>query len=181
MAVPLAGESSAKVISTIVPAAPTANAVFEMGLYATATRSKVVGERTSVAPGAGETSVVGVVGQLTVGATVKLTDTDSGDEVTYAIVGDYEGDIKQGRISISAPLARAPGSPSGAPDRCTASSARGRPEVRRAVGALAEGAADVDLRARLDEGKVARAEAYRRARAEEPLGELVERRAALLV
>jgi transcription elongation factor GreA len=41
------------------------------------------------------------------GATVKLTDTDSGDEVTYTIVGDYEGDIKEKRISISAPLARA--------------------------------------------------------------------------
>jgi transcription elongation factor GreA len=41
------------------------------------------------------------------GATVKLTDTDSGDEVTYTIVGDYESDPKQGRISISAPLARA--------------------------------------------------------------------------
>jgi transcription elongation factor GreA len=41
------------------------------------------------------------------GATVKLTDTDSGDEVTYRIVGDYEADIKQGRIAISAPLARA--------------------------------------------------------------------------
>src|SRR5438477_7393170 len=41
------------------------------------------------------------------GATVKLTDTDSGDEVTYTIVGDYEADIKDGRIAISAPLARA--------------------------------------------------------------------------
>ncbi len=41
------------------------------------------------------------------GATVKLTDTDSGEEVTYSIVGDYEGDIKEKRISISAPLARA--------------------------------------------------------------------------
>jgi transcription elongation factor GreA len=41
------------------------------------------------------------------GATVKLTDTDSGEEVTYTIVGDYEGDIKEKRISISAPLARA--------------------------------------------------------------------------
>jgi transcription elongation factor GreA len=40
------------------------------------------------------------------GATVKLTDADSGDEVTYAIVGDYEADIKQGRIAVSAPLAR---------------------------------------------------------------------------
>lgn len=41
------------------------------------------------------------------GATVKLTDTDSGDEVTYSIVGDFEADIKQARIAISAPLARA--------------------------------------------------------------------------
>jgi transcription elongation factor GreA len=41
------------------------------------------------------------------GATVKVTDTDSGDESTYSIVGDYEADIKFGRIAISAPLARA--------------------------------------------------------------------------
>ena len=41
------------------------------------------------------------------GATVKLIDTDSGDQVTYAIVGDYEADIKLARIAISAPLARA--------------------------------------------------------------------------
>jgi transcription elongation factor GreA len=41
------------------------------------------------------------------GATVKLTDTESGDETTYTIVGDHEGDIKQNRIAVSAPLARA--------------------------------------------------------------------------
>ncbi len=41
------------------------------------------------------------------GATVRLTDTDSGEEVVYSIVGDHEGDIKEGRIAISAPLARA--------------------------------------------------------------------------
>lgn len=41
------------------------------------------------------------------GATVKLTDTDSGDETTYTIVGDYESDIKLGRLAISAPVARA--------------------------------------------------------------------------
>ncbi len=41
------------------------------------------------------------------GATVKLADTDSGEETTYSIVGDYEGDIKAGRLAISAPLARA--------------------------------------------------------------------------
>ena len=41
------------------------------------------------------------------GATVRLADTDSGDEISYSIVGDYEGDIKEGRLAISAPLARA--------------------------------------------------------------------------
>ena len=41
------------------------------------------------------------------GATVKLTDTDSGEEVTYTIVGDHEADIKASRIAVSAPLARA--------------------------------------------------------------------------
>jgi transcription elongation factor GreA len=39
------------------------------------------------------------------GATVKLAE--SGDETTYTIVGDHEGDIKQNRIAVSAPLARA--------------------------------------------------------------------------
>jgi transcription elongation factor GreA len=41
------------------------------------------------------------------GATVQLTDTESGEDITYTIVGDYESDIKLGRIAISAPLARA--------------------------------------------------------------------------
>jgi transcription elongation factor GreA len=41
------------------------------------------------------------------GATVDLADADSGDEVSYQIVGDLEADIKLGRISISSPIARA--------------------------------------------------------------------------
>ena len=41
------------------------------------------------------------------GATVRIADTDSGEETTYRIVGDYEADIKQGSIAISAPLSRA--------------------------------------------------------------------------
>ena len=41
------------------------------------------------------------------GATVKLTDTDTTEDVTYRIVGDHEADIKASRIAISAPLARA--------------------------------------------------------------------------
>jgi len=41
------------------------------------------------------------------GATVRLTDTDTAEDVTYSIVGDHEADIKASRIAISAPLARA--------------------------------------------------------------------------
>lgn len=41
------------------------------------------------------------------GATVDLADEDSGEEVTYQIVGEDEADIKAGRISINSPIARA--------------------------------------------------------------------------
>ena len=41
------------------------------------------------------------------GATVELAECESGDEVTYQIVGDLESDIKQGLISVSSPIARA--------------------------------------------------------------------------
>src|ERR1700722_15528762 len=41
------------------------------------------------------------------GATVKLADEDNNDEITYQIVSEYEADLKTGKISITAPLARA--------------------------------------------------------------------------
>ena len=41
------------------------------------------------------------------GATVELEDGDSGERVTYQIVGDDEADIKHGKISVSSPIARA--------------------------------------------------------------------------
>jgi transcription elongation factor GreA len=41
------------------------------------------------------------------GATVTIEDTEGGDAVTYVIVGEHEADIKKGRISIGAPVARA--------------------------------------------------------------------------
>ena len=46
-------------------------------------------------------------GKVIFGATVVLSDEDSGNEVTYQIVGDLEADIKQGLIAISSPVARA--------------------------------------------------------------------------
>jgi len=41
------------------------------------------------------------------GATVTLADEDTEAESTYRIVGDFEADINEGRLSLSAPLARA--------------------------------------------------------------------------
>ena len=41
------------------------------------------------------------------GARVKLIDEDTEEEKVYQIVGDQEADVKQGRISISSPIARA--------------------------------------------------------------------------
>jgi transcription elongation factor GreA len=40
------------------------------------------------------------------GATVKLSDPDSGAEAQYVIVGESEADLKKGRISITSPIAR---------------------------------------------------------------------------
>jgi len=46
-------------------------------------------------------------GRCVFGATVRLEDLASGDVVTYQIVGDDEADIRQCKISISSPIARA--------------------------------------------------------------------------
>ncbi|NMG74784.1 transcription elongation factor GreA [Aromatoleum diolicum] len=46
-------------------------------------------------------------GRCVFGATVQLEDMDSGQSVTYQIVGDDEADIKEHKISISSPIARA--------------------------------------------------------------------------
>jgi len=41
------------------------------------------------------------------GATVKVIDEETEKEMTYQIVGQHEADIKQARLSISSPLAKA--------------------------------------------------------------------------
>jgi len=46
-------------------------------------------------------------GKVVFGATVELEDEDSGDAVTYQIVGEDEADLKKGLINISSPIARA--------------------------------------------------------------------------
>ena len=46
-------------------------------------------------------------GRVVFGATVDLEDADSGQKVTYQIVGDDEADLKKGKISLNSPVARA--------------------------------------------------------------------------
>lgn len=41
------------------------------------------------------------------GATVTIVDEETDEEETYQIVGDYESDMENGKLSISAPVARA--------------------------------------------------------------------------
>lgn len=52
-------------------------------------------------------ATVNANGRVVFGATVRLADEASGQEVTYQIVGEYEADIAAGKISIGSPIARA--------------------------------------------------------------------------
>ena len=46
-------------------------------------------------------------GRVVFGATVELEEEETGDKVTYQIVGEDEADLKFGLINISSPIARA--------------------------------------------------------------------------
>lgn len=46
-------------------------------------------------------------GPVKFGATVLVIDEETEEEYTYQIVGDYEADTENGKISISAPIAKA--------------------------------------------------------------------------
>jgi transcription elongation factor GreA len=45
-------------------------------------------------------------GQVKFGATVTVVDEDTEDEARYQIVGEHEADVKQGRVSVTSPIAR---------------------------------------------------------------------------
>jgi transcription elongation factor GreA len=46
-------------------------------------------------------------GRIVFGSTVFLEDLEAGDKVTYQIVGVDEADIKESKVSITSPIARA--------------------------------------------------------------------------
>ena len=45
--------------------------------------------------------------QIKFGATVTVIDEDTEAKAVYQIVGDFEADVKKGKISVSSPIARA--------------------------------------------------------------------------
>ena len=54
-----------------------------------------------------EVSKLNAGGKVVFGATVQLVEVDEGIDKRYQIVGEDEADIKEGRVSISSPVARA--------------------------------------------------------------------------
>ena len=52
-------------------------------------------------------STLNAEGKVVFGSTVELEDEESGERVTYQIVGEDEADLKLGLINISSPIARA--------------------------------------------------------------------------
>lgn len=44
--------------------------------------------------------------KIVFGASIKMTDVDSGESLSYQIVGAYESDIKIGKISVESPIAK---------------------------------------------------------------------------
>lgn len=54
-----------------------------------------------------DVTTVNANGKVVFGATVFVADEETGDEMTYRIVGEDEADIKNNMISIGSPIARA--------------------------------------------------------------------------
>lgn len=47
------------------------------------------------------------VGKVIFGVTVEIENVDTGDAITYQIVGEDEADLKEKKISVTSPIARA--------------------------------------------------------------------------
>jgi transcription elongation factor GreA len=54
-----------------------------------------------------DTSKLNAGSRIVFGAYIELEEHDTGEAVAYQIVGDLEADIREGRISVSSPVARA--------------------------------------------------------------------------
>lgn len=74
-------------------------------------QSIIAGQISSIEDKLGRAEVIdpkkiAATDKIVFGATVKLFDLDSDEEMIYKIVGDDETDIKLGKIGISSPIAR---------------------------------------------------------------------------
>ncbi|WP_462401826.1 transcription elongation factor GreA [Pseudomonas sp. Marseille-QA0332] len=54
-----------------------------------------------------DVTTIAHTGKVIFGTTVDLENTETGEQVTYQIVGEDEADVKKGKLSNSAPIARA--------------------------------------------------------------------------
>ncbi|MEX0582326.1 MAG: transcription elongation factor GreA [Sneathiella sp.] len=74
-------------------------------------QSHIEGRIAELADKLGRAEIIDVASisgrQIKFGATILLADEDTDEETRYQIVGEDESNIEEGRLSISAPLARA--------------------------------------------------------------------------
>ena len=78
--------------------------------YAKESQSLIEGKIADLENAIGRAEVIDVKSiasdDIKFGATIEIKDDESGELYSYQIVGDYESDIKNKKLSVSSPLAR---------------------------------------------------------------------------
>ena len=78
--------------------------------YAKESQSLIEGKIADLENAIGRAEIIDVKSiaseDIKFGATIEIVDDDSGELYSYQIVGDYESDIKNKKLSVSSPLAR---------------------------------------------------------------------------
>ena len=78
--------------------------------YAKEQQSLIEGKIADLESAVGRAEVIDVKSiaseDIKFGATIEIEDDESGEVFLYQIVGDYESDIKNKKLSVSSPLAR---------------------------------------------------------------------------
>ena len=78
--------------------------------YAKESQSLIEGKIADLENAIGRAEVIDVKSiaseDIKFGATIEIEDNESGELYSYQIVGDYESDIKNKKLSVSSPLAR---------------------------------------------------------------------------
>ena len=78
--------------------------------YAKESQSLIEGKIADLENAIGRAEVIDVKSiaseDIKFGATIEIEDNESGENFLYQIVGDYESDIKNKKLSVSSPLAR---------------------------------------------------------------------------